>query len=226
MRRFVQELGAGVRITLVLAVLCGVIYPLVMTGVSQAAFNAQANGSLVTRSGQVVGSSIIGQCFYATRTLGDGQRVYRTLVDDRGNTIFAVDRRYFQGRPSFTVDSSGKPLPCNAASSTGSNLGPSSSVLLRRVRGYTDYLRSLGIARGGPMPVDLVTGDFTGFDPDVSEAAALAQVDMVAGARHLDPSRLRALVEANVTGRSLWLFGAPHINVLQLNLALDSLGER
>lgn len=222
MRRHLAELGTGVRITLLMAVLCGLVYPLVIAGVSQIAFNNQANGSLVTSGGRVVGSTLIGQCFYQTRTLSDGQRVYLTLNDDRGNTIFAIDPRYFQSRPSFTVDGSGHPLPCNASASTGSNLGPSSSVLASRVRGYTDYLRSMGIARGTAMPVDLVTGDFTGFDPDISEAAALAQVGMVAAARHLPTGRVRALVEAHVAGRVLGVFGAPHVNVLQLNMALDA----
>jgi K+-transporting ATPase ATPase C chain len=95
------------------------------------------------------------------------------------------------------------------------------------VNGYTDYLHSLGVAKNpdgtnAPMPVDLVTGDFTGFDPDISEAGALAQVDMVAAARHLDPGKLRALVEAHLAGRSIGIFGAPHVNVLSLNMALDA----
>jgi K+-transporting ATPase ATPase C chain len=92
---------------------------------------------------------------------------------------------------------------------------------------YTAYLHSLGVAKNpdgtdAPMPVDLVTGDFTGFDPDISEAAALAQVSMVATARHLDATRLRQVVEDHLSGRSLGIFGSPYINVLQLNLALDN----
>ena len=73
-----------------------------------------------------------------------------------------------------------------------------------------------------PIPIDLVTSDFTGFDPDISEAAALAQVNMVANARGLSPSKLHSLVESEVQGRILWVFGEPVINVLQLNLALDA----
>ena len=226
MRRAFTELGTATRVTLLLAVLCGLVYPLVMTGIAQVAFHDAANGSLVTRHGTVVGSSLIGQCYYRTARGADGSLHYVTTKDDRGNVIFAIDPRYFQGRPSFTVDSSGAPTPCNAASSAGSNLGPTSRVLVERVAGYTDYLHSMGIARNpdgsaAPMPVDLVTGDFTGFDPDITEAGALAQVAMVAAARGLDAARVRALVESHLAGRSLGVFGEPHVNVLVLNMTLD-----
>jgi K+-transporting ATPase ATPase C chain len=227
MRKILSELSTSIRITLLIAVVCGLAYPLVMTGVAQVAFNGNANGSLVTDSkGNVIGSSLIGECFYKTTTDKSGNVTYQTTKDDQGNPIFVVDQRYFQSRPSFTVDANGSPLPCNAANSTGSNLGPSSKTLISRVTGYTDYLHSLGVAKNpdgsnAPMPVDLVTGDFTGFDPDISEAGALAQVQMVAAARHLDAAKLRALVEAHVDGRSLGIFGTPHVTVLSLNMALD-----
>lgn len=228
LRKLLRELWVGTRITLAVTVVCGIAYPLVMTGVSQVAFNHQANGSLVTDSkGNIIGSSLIGQCYYKTTTDKSGNVAYQTSKDDQGNTIFVIDTRYFQSRPSFTVDANGKPLPCNAANSTGSNLAPSSKILVSRVTGYTDYLHSLGVAKNldgsnAPMPVDLVTGDFTGFDPDISEAGALAQVSMVAAARHLDPAKLRQLVESHLTGRSLGIFGSPYVNVLSLNMALDA----
>jgi len=228
MRRFLAELSTGVRITLLIAVLCGIAYPLAMTGVAQVAFNGNANGSLISdNKGNVIGSSLIGQCYYKTSTDKSGNVTYQTTKDDQGNPVFVIDTRYFQSRPSFTVDANGKPLPCNAANSTGSNLGPSSKTLISRITGYTDYLHSLGVARNpdgsnAPMPVDLVTGDFTGFDPDISEAGALAQVSMVAGARHLDPAKLRQLVESHLTGRSQGIFGSPYVNVLSLNMALDA----
>jgi potassium-transporting ATPase KdpC subunit len=218
-----RHILTSIRLTLVLAVVCGLMYPLLMTGIAQGLFRDKANGSLVTdKSGQVVGSSLIGQCFYKTTKDNNGDTVYVTTKDDQGNTIFVADQRYFQSRPSFTVDSNGNPLPCNAQNSVGSNLAPSNKVLITRVKGYTDYLRSLGVARNQAMPVDLVTGDFTGFDPDISEAGALVQVDMVASARGLDPARVRGLVEQDVDGRDLGVFGEPHVNVLSLNMALDA----
>ena len=227
MQKAFKELSTGVRITLLLAILTGLAYPLVMTGVAQVAFKDQANGSLISDSrGNVIGSSLIGQCFYMTKRDSSGNVVYETTTDDQGNPIFVADPRYFQSRPSFTVDANGKPLPCNAANSAGSNLGPDNPKLISRVRGYTDYLYSLGIARNPdgtkqPMPVDLVTGDFTGFDPDITEAGALAQVAMVARARHMNETTVRGLVESHVDGRSLGVFGAPHVNVLALNMALN-----
>lgn len=227
LRQLPREFLIALRFTLVAAVLTGLLYPLAMTGVAQGLFHDKANGSLVTDTrGMVIGSALIGQCFYTTTTGKDGSTVYATTKDDQGNTIFVVDPRWFQGRPSFTTDSNGNPLPCNAANSAGSNLAPNNAALVARVKGYTDYLHSLGVAKNpdgsdAPMPVDLVTGDFTGFDPDISEAAALAQVDMVARARGIDPAALRQLVVQHVDGRDLAVFGEPHVNVLSLNMALQ-----
>jgi K+-transporting ATPase ATPase C chain len=227
-RNLPREVLIAIRLTLALAVLTGIVYPLAMTGIAQGLFRDKANGSLVTgKNGQVIGSSLIGQCFYRTEKDKNGTLVYSTTKDPEGNTVFVVDQRYFQSRPSFTVDAAtGSPLPCNAANSAGSNLGPSNQALITRVKGYTEYLHSLGVAKNAdgsdaPMPVDLVTGDFTGFDPDISEAAALVQVDMVARARSLDPARVRSVVESHLDGRVLGVFGEPHINVLALNKALD-----
>lgn len=228
LRNLPHELMIALRFTLVLAAITGLLYPLAMTGVAQALFRDNANGSLITDAkGAVIGSSLIGQCFYKTEVAKDGATVYVTTRDDQGNTIFAVDPRFFQSRPSFTVDADGNPLPCNAANSAGSNLAPGNPVLISRIKGYTDYLHSLGVARNpdgsdAPMPVDLVTGDFTGFDPDISEAAALAQVDMVARARGMDATAVRHLVEQHVDGRVLAIFGEPHVNVLSLNMALEN----
>ncbi|HSP65570.1 MAG TPA: potassium-transporting ATPase subunit C [Candidatus Deferrimicrobium sp.] len=238
-RKLLHELWLGTRITLVITIVCGIAYPLLMTGVSQLAFNGQANGSLVTDSqGTVVGSTLIGQCYYKTTKDASGNLLYQTVKDKSGNDLyFVVDPRYFQSRPLWaftttanangTTTSSLLQPVCNAASSLGSNLGPGNSILIAHVTAYTAYLHSLGVAKNAdgsnaPMPIDLVTGDFTGFDPDISEAAALAQVNMVAGARHLDVTKLTALVEAHVSGRSLGVFGSPHVTVLSLNMALDA----
>lgn len=254
-RNFPKELLIAVRVTLVIAVIGGLIYPLVMLGVSQAAFNSQANGGLIKSSdGTVIGSDQIGQCFYETKAVS-GTLTYQT-TQYLGHTFYTVDPRYFQGRPSYTVTttSSGTqevlPLspPCNSASSQGSNLAPSNSLLISEVDTYAGYLHCVGIDTSGsftaaqlqqaatdpthncisrgatttPIPVDLATGDFTGFDPDISVAAALAQVDMVAATRSLDPARVHSVVEANITGRVLWIFGESDVNVLQLNLAINA----
>jgi len=185
------EFLRAIRLTLVFAVFTGLVYGLVLTGVFQVIFPSQANGSLVTQNGQVVGSQLIGQEFKSDR--------------------------YFHGRVSATA------TPYAADNSAGSNLGPNNKVLIDRVASSARTIRAdNGLPADAQIPVDLVTADFSGFDPDVSEASALLQVDRVAKARGLDPGRVRALVEKYVQGRILWVFGEPHVNVLQLNMALDA----
>jgi K+-transporting ATPase ATPase C chain len=191
------ELLRSLRLTLVVAAVTGLIYPFVVTGIAQAVLNNQANGSMVTRSGQVVGSSLIGQQF--------------------------TSDRYFHGRPSETVDAStGKPLPYNAANSGASNLAPSNQALITQVQKNAQaYRQQNGLSSNQAVPVDAVTADFSGLDPNITEANALLQVSRVAQARGLDPAKVRALVESHVHGRVLWVFGEPYVNVLEVNLALD-----
>jgi len=193
-----SELLRSLRLVLVIAVVTGLIYPLVMTGVIQAVFHSQANGSLVTRNGRVVGSSLIGQEF--------------------------TSAGYFHGRPSATTSAStGKPQPYAADNSAGSNYGPSNKALIDRVSKDVDTARKdNGLDPTAQVPADLVTTDFSGFDPDISEASALLQVSRVATARNLDAARVRALVERHLQGRVLWIFGEPHVNVLDVNMALDN----
>ena len=187
----------AVRLTLVFAVMTGAVYTLGMTGLGQLLFHSQTNGSLITKGGTVVGSQLIGQQFSSSR--------------------------YFWGRPSATTNAStGKPQPYAADNSGGSNLAPSNPALINRVKASVKALQAANPAeKGKKVPVDLVTTDFSGLDPNISEAGALYQVQRVAAARGLSASRVRALVEANVQGRILWIFGEPHVDVLQLNLALD-----
>ena len=125
---------------------------------------------------------------------------------------------YFWSRPSATA-----PAPYDAAGSTGSNLGPTNPALASAVRDRVAALRAADPSLTGPVPVDLVATSGSGLDPDVSLAAALAQVPRVATARGLDPGRVRAIVQANATGRTLGFLGEPRVNVLAANLALDRL---
>jgi potassium-transporting ATPase KdpC subunit len=207
-----RELMIGLRVTLAAAAMC-IVYTLVVTGISQLAFHDNANGGLITRNGQVVGAQLIGQSFL------------KQSKDQNGKPVFSIDPRFFQGRLSYTVDaSSGQPAPYNAANSVGSNYGPSNPLLLKAAQAAVAAYRAQGVT--GAIPIDLVTGDFTGFDPDISEASALVQVPMVARARGLDPAKLSGLVESQLQGRILWIFGEPHVNVLQLNLALEDGGGR
>lgn len=192
------ELLRSLRLTLVVAVVTGLIYPFVITGIAQGLFNNQANGSLVTHNGQVVGSSLIGQQF--------------------------TSNKYFHGRPSETVNATtSKPEPYAADNSAGSNLAPSNQALITRVKQDSEsYREQNGLDTNQQVPVDAVTADFSGLDPNITEANALLQVDRVAASRDVDPAKVRALVESHIHGRVLWVFGEPYVNVLELNMALDS----
>lgn len=183
----------------VFSLLTGAAYPLAVTGVAQAVFPSQANGSPVERDGAVIGSALIGQPF--------------------------ASGRYFHGRPSATSapdpQDAAKTIasPYNAASSTGSNLGPSSAALGQAI---AERAAALG---GGVQPADLVTASGSGLDPHVSPPAALAQVGRVAKERGLPEDRVRQLVLEQVETRLLGVLGEPRVNVLALNLALDRLGR-
>jgi len=179
----------------VLTLLTGVAYPLVVTGIAQAAFPSEANGSLIVKNGKAVGSKLIGQSF--------------------------DDPKYFWGRLSATTDANGKALPYNGGSSVGSNLGPTNPALIDEVKGRVDALRAADPDQAGSIPVDLVTSSGSGLDPDISPAAAEYQVHRVARARGLAEDRVRALVARHTEGRQLGILGEPHVNVLALNLALE-----
>jgi K+-transporting ATPase ATPase C chain len=194
-----NELLRALRVTIVVFVVTGLIYPFVMTGLAQGLFHGQANGGLITKNGQVVGSTLIGQYF--------------------------TSPRYFQGRPSATtnLNNSSQAQPYNAANSGASNYAPSNPALIARVKAEEKAIRKQdGLSPNAPVPVDAVTSSFSGVDPDISEAYALLQVNRIASARGLSASRVQALVENNVQGRVLFLFGSPYVNVLQLNMDLDA----
>lgn len=183
-----------------MTVITGLIYPLAITGIAQVLFPYQANGSLIEKDGKVIGSALIGQNFTADK--------------------------YFHGRLSATTEPDPKdptktlPVPYAADNSAGSNLAPTSKTLVDRVKDDAGKLAAEN--SGMPIPADLVTTSASGLDPDITPAGALFQVPRVARARGLPEADVRQLVEAHITGRLLGIIGEPHVNVLQLNLALDA----
>ncbi len=192
------QLRPALILLIALTLITGVIYPLLVTGLAQAAFPSQANGSLIyNQDGRPVGSTLIGQPF--------------------------SDPKYFWGRLSATGT-----FPYNAfnaenlTASSGSNLGPTSQALLEAAQGRVETLHAADPGNTAPIPVDLVTASGSGLDPHISPAAALYQVGRVARARNLSEEVVRQLVADHTEGRTFGILGEPRVNVLQLNLALDA----
>jgi len=207
-----REIIRAIRVTLVLWGITAIIYPLVMFVIGQVAFNSQANGSLITKQGVVVGSSLIGQPFSS--------------------------ERYFWSRPSTTNYSSfaaadfDQTNAGNGTQRTGvsgaSNLAPSNSDLLKRgnekdgFQGIQVEFDRLNKANIKPT-ADLVYTSGSSLDPHISVESARAQIQRIATARSLNPNQVEMLVSKNTDGRFLGIFGEPGVNVLKLNLALDGL---
>jgi potassium-transporting ATPase KdpC subunit len=141
----------------------------------------------------------------------DGQPVASALIGQPFS-----DPKYFWGRPSAT-----SPGPCNAESSSGSNLGPLNPELVKDVRERVDELKKADPGNDAPVPVDLVTSSASGLDPHISPAAAEYQVARVARTRGLDPEKVRQLVARHTENRTLGLLGEPRVNVVELNLEMD-----
>jgi K+-transporting ATPase ATPase C chain len=185
---------------LVLTLITGVIYPLIVTGIAQLAFPAQANGSLIVESGQLRGSALIGQPF--------------------------DDPRYFWGRLSATGVHPYNAFNADAlAASSGSNLGPLNEALIGPDGAIAARIAALQEAdpqATAPFPADLVTASGSGLDPHISPAAAEYQLRRVAQARGIDEAQVRQLVTEHTEGRTLGILGEPRVNVLELNLALDA----
>jgi len=195
-----REIRPAIVVLVLLTAITGLAYPLAMTGIAQAIFPYQSQGSLIEKDGKVVGSALIGQVF--------------------------ADDKYFHGRPSATNTPDPKDAtktidaPYNAANSGGSNLGPTSKTLIERVKSDVDKLKAENPS--AQVPIDLVTTSGSGLDPDISPEAAMFQVPRVANARKMPEDRVRQLVQEQTQPRWLGLLGEPRVNVLALNLALDS----
>jgi len=196
-----KEIRPAIVLLVALALITGLIYPLALTAIAGAVFPHQAQGSLIEQNGKVIGSALIGQVF--------------------------SDNKYFHGRPSATMAPDPKDpsktvdAPYNAANSGGSNMGPTSKALAERLKGDVGRLQKENPSQ--TVPIDLVTTSGSGLDPDISPEAARFQALRIAKARGLPESRVQALVDNQIEGRTFGLLGEPRVNVLELNLALDKL---
>lgn len=174
----------------ILTIITGIIYPLFITGVAQALFPNQANGSLIYQNGKIAGSSLIGQQF--------------------------DDPKYLWGRISATTPQ------YNASSSSGSNIGPSNPALLDEINSRIRALKASDPKNTALIPIDLVTSSASGLDPHISMAAAYYQIGRIAKIRVLPANIIKGIIDKNTTRRLFGVLGEPVVNVLKVNLDLDS----
>ena len=191
MRILVRQLRPAILVLAVFTGICGIVYPLVATGIGQVAFHDKANGSLIERDGVVVGSALLGQNFTGTN--------------------------YFHPRPS-AAGANGYDGSASSGSNLGPLNPDLLSAISDRVAAYR---QENGLAAGQPVPVDAVTASGSGLDPDISVANARLQAQRVATARGLSLDQVAQMIDDHTDGRALGVLGVPAVNVLQLNLALD-----
>lgn len=197
-----RQLNAGLRATLLLTLILGVVYPLAMTGFGQVAFHDSANGSYITRNGdpttdpnKSVGSALIGQNF--------------------------AGAKWFHPRPSAAGDKG-----YDGLSSGASNLGPNNPELTKQVKERRAAIAKEDGVAPSAVPPDALTASGSGLDPDISPAYAKIQINRVAAANHLDRATVARLVRENTAGREAGFMGDPHVNVLRLNLEVEKLAAQ
>lgn len=198
----------SVLLSVVLLVLCGLIYPLTMTLISQSLFNKKANGSMISLNGKEVGSELIGQSF--------------------------TDKRFFRGRVSSSnyntytkadlkPDSKGN-VAYAGVTSGSANLGPSNPALMNRVKqDMAEFLKSHPGIKAGDIPTDLLTSSASGLDPNISPKAAMVQVSAVSKATNISSKDLNNIITKNTEGRTLGIIGEPRVNVLKVNLEIANI---
>ncbi|CAK0763537.1 K(+) transporting P-type ATPase subunit KdpC [Gammaproteobacteria bacterium] len=185
-------LRPAITLFILLSAITGIVYPVVVTEISQIFFPWTVAGSLIVKNGKTVGSELIGQNF--------------------------TNPKYFWGRPSATA-----PQPYNGIASGGSNQGPLNPALIDAVKGRIEALKVVDPDNKLPIPADLVTASGSGLDPHISPVAARYQIARIANVRKLSPERVATLIDAHTEGPQWGIFGEARVNVLKLNLALDTI---
>ena len=184
----VRQHLAALRMLLIFTVITGIIYPVVIWGIGQGAFHNQANGSMVSFHGRVVGSGLLCQEF----------------VNSKDQPL----AQYFQPRPSYAILSGAKnDYGCDPRYSSASNLGPNNPVLIKAIKQRQQQIAAFDHVQISQIPADAVTASGSGLDPDISPQNAAIQVDRVAAARHISPSAVQALVQKYTGGRDLGIPG-------------------
>lgn len=209
-----RPLWAALRALLVLTLVCGVVYPLAVTGVAQGLFPGRADGSEITANGRVVGSELIGQRY--------------DLPLRKGQETAAPDLKWFQPRPSNGLGGNSVNTRYKLILSGATNRAGDDKELIGRVKAAKAAVIKDNSVPGHPVspsavPADAVTSSGSGLDPDISPAYAQLQVRRVAERNHLGVEQVRRLVARHTDGRTLGFVGEPTVNVLRLNIALEGL---
>jgi K+-transporting ATPase ATPase C chain len=208
-----RNITASIVAAVAFTVLFGLVYPLVITGVSQVLFPSKSDGSQVELDGKVVGSSLIGQSFTIRRPNDNSKKPKYAKKQTK-----TPDPKYFQPRPSVTTYSPDVTY--------FNNLGPNNKALMQQFKGYVKaYLALEGSYTPGltrrDIPVDAVTTSASGVDPHISQANARIQANRISEVRGIPLDRVLELIDENTDGRALGVLGEPGVNVLELNVALD-----
>src|SRR5215468_2558992 len=197
-----RQFFASIRGWLIFTVICGILYPLVVFGIGQAVFHHQANGSLVSYHGRVIGSSLVCQEF----------------LGPKGRPL----PQYFQPRPSASAASATSQTGgCDPLTTGASNLGPNNHTLVTDIKQRRAQIAKFDHVPTSAIPPDALTVSASGLDAYISPQYAAIQVNRVAAARHISPAAVRALVATYTFGRPIGFLGEPGVNVLLVNLALD-----
>jgi potassium-transporting ATPase KdpC subunit len=198
----VRQLFAALRGWIIFTVICGLLYPLVVFGLGQALFHHQANGSLVSYHGKVIGSSLICQEF----------------LGPKGTPL----PQYFQPRAAASATSATNQTGgCDPLATGASNLGPNNPDLVAAIKARRLQIARFDHVPASAIPPDAVTASASGLDPYISPQYAAIQVNRVAAARHISPATVRALITKYTFGRVIGVLGEPGVNVLLVNIALD-----